>query len=163
MQRREEYVFTRVDLTRGFKECCRVSRFLSSNYVTSKCRNWGRGIREQDTGFKMKLWGKACGSSSSSAERFFSELRVITLITKKYSILKTTTTTAYHILNLPLSSQSPQMRPINFFLSTLLYTDQPTQKTAPPPVACLPFQPLPFQRSSKGDSLIYGSLTPRNR
>ena len=32
---------------------------------------------------------------------FFSELRVITLITKKYSILKTTTTTDYHILNLP--------------------------------------------------------------
>ena len=32
---------------------------------------------------------------------FFSELRVITLITKKYSILKTTTTTDYHILSLP--------------------------------------------------------------
>ena len=31
---------------------------------------------------------------------FFSELRVITLITKKYSILKTTTTTNYHILSL---------------------------------------------------------------
>ena len=39
------------------------------------------------------------------------------------------------------------MRLINFFLSTLLYRDQPNQKTAPPPVACLPFQPLPFQRS----------------
>ena len=49
-------------------------------------------------------------------------------------------------------SQFPQKRPINFFLSTLLYTDQPTQKTAPTPVACLPFQPLPFQRSSEGDS-----------
>ena len=32
---------------------------------------------------------------------FFSELRVTTLITKKYSILKTTTTTDYHILDLP--------------------------------------------------------------
>ena len=39
-----------------------------------------------------------------------------------------------------------------FFLSTLLYTDQPTQKTAPPPVAFLPFQLLPFQRSAEGDS-----------
>ena len=34
-------------------------------------------------------------------ECFFSELRVITFITKKYSTLKTTTTTDYHILNLP--------------------------------------------------------------
>ena len=51
MERREEYVFTRADLTRGFKECCRVSRFPSPNYVTSKWRNWGRGIKEQDTGF----------------------------------------------------------------------------------------------------------------
>ena len=51
MERREEYVFTRVDLTRGFKECCRVSRFPSPNYVTSKWRNWGREIKEQDTGF----------------------------------------------------------------------------------------------------------------
>ena len=34
-------------------------------------------------------------------ECFFSELRVITLITKKYSILKTTTTTDYQILNRP--------------------------------------------------------------
>ena len=36
-----------------------------------------------------------------------------------------------------------------FFLGTLLYTDQHTEKTAPPPVACLPFQPLPFQRSAE--------------
>ena len=34
-------------------------------------------------------------------ECFFSEVRVITFITKKYSTLKTTTTTDYHILNLP--------------------------------------------------------------
>ena len=33
----------------------------------------------------------------------------------------------------------PQKRPINFFLSILLYTDQPTQKTAPPRMAFLPF------------------------
>ena len=29
---------------------------------------------------------------------------------------------------------------------------QPTEKTAPPPVACLPFQPLPFPISSEGGS-----------
>ena len=51
-----------------------------------------------------------------------------------------------------ICASPPQKRPINFFLSTLLYTDQPTQKTAPPPVACLPFQPLPFQRSAEGNS-----------
>ena len=33
----------------------------------------------------------------------------------------------------------PAEEPDQFFLSSLLYTDQPTQKTAPPPVACLPF------------------------
>ena len=41
------------------------------------------------------------GSSSSAGGVLFAELRVITLITKKYSILKTTTTTDYHILDLP--------------------------------------------------------------
>ncbi|MDA8976562.1 hypothetical protein N9F73_01160 [bacterium] len=36
------------------------------------------------------------GSSSSQPEAFFSELRVITLKTKKYSTLKTTTTAYPH-------------------------------------------------------------------
>jgi hypothetical protein len=84
-------------------------------------------------------------------ECFFSEVRVITFITKKYSTLKTTTTTDYHILNLPPPAV-PVKEADQIFFSTLLYTDQPTQKTAPPPVACLPFQPLPFLISSEGDS-----------
>ena len=46
----------------------------------------------------------------------------------------------------------PQKRPINFFLSTLLYRGPSLEKSAPPPVACLPFQPLPFPRSIEGDS-----------
>jgi hypothetical protein len=88
-------------------------------------RDAGYGIR--DTGYGeavVVVLHRRC---------FFSELRVITLITKKYSILKTTTTTDYHILDLPPLA-APQKRPINFFLSTLLYTDQTTEKDAPPPV-----------------------------
>ena len=68
-----------------------------------------------------------------------------------------------------LSPRSPrrQARSI-FFSDTLLYTDQPTEKTAPSPVACLPFyrdppktdSPLPFPDSEMvlmwiGGSQIY--------
>jgi hypothetical protein len=52
----------------------------------------------------------------------FAELRVITLITKKYSILKTTTTTDYHILDLPplaaLAEEADQ-----FFFSAPYYIE----------------------------------------
>jgi hypothetical protein len=61
---------------------------------------------------------------------FFSELRVITLKREKYSKSKNY---YYQILNLhPL--KAPAEEADHFFLSTLLYTDEPTQKTAPPPV-----------------------------
>jgi hypothetical protein len=66
---------------------------------------------------------------------FFSELRVITLITKKYSILKTTTTTDYHILDLPLPPQSPpKSRRSIFSQHPIIY--RPTHpKNRTPPVA----------------------------
>jgi hypothetical protein len=47
------------------------------------------GFRVQDTGCGVNEGG----SSSLLEEAFFSELRVITMKTKKYSTLKTTTTT----------------------------------------------------------------------
>ncbi|MDA7931258.1 hypothetical protein N9B34_03335 [Akkermansiaceae bacterium] len=63
----------------------------------------GSGIKDSGYGIRDAAAG-GCGEAVVVVLRegcFFSELRVITLITKKYSILKTTTTTDYHILDLP--------------------------------------------------------------
>jgi hypothetical protein len=54
-------------------------------------RTQDSGLRTQDSGYGRRDTGG--GSSSSAGGVLFAELRVITLITKKYSILKTTTTT----------------------------------------------------------------------
>jgi hypothetical protein len=117
--------------------------------------NWETGIGESGRGIEeSRNRIRGCGESVVVVLQrrcFFSELRVITLKREKYSILKTTTTTDYHILNLPPLAVSADNAD-QFFLSTLLYTDQPTKKTAPPPVACPPFSkirrradsPLPF-------------------
>ncbi|MDB4511311.1 hypothetical protein N9081_05185, partial [Akkermansiaceae bacterium] len=52
--------------------------------------------RYTDSGFRIRgAVGNEGGSSSLLEEAFFSELRVMTMKTKKYSTLKTTTTTAY--------------------------------------------------------------------
>ena len=49
--------------------------------------------RYTDSGFRIRgAVGNEGGSSSLLEEAFFSELRVITMKTKKYSTLKTTTT-----------------------------------------------------------------------
>ena len=61
-------------------------------------RDTGYGIRDTGCGRRQAAGGcgrrsAAGGSSSSAGGVLFAELRVITLITKKYSILKTTTTT----------------------------------------------------------------------
>ena len=70
---------------------------------------------------------------------------VITLITKKYSIINTTTT--YLVC---LSPRSPLRRAADQFFSQHPIIYRPThRKNRPPPVACLPFQLLPFQRSTE--------------
>ena len=68
-------------------------------------------------------------------ECFFSELRVITLITKKYSILKTTTTTDYQILNLPLLA-APADKAAQFFSQHPIIWRKNLKKSSPSPVAC---------------------------
>ena len=73
-------------------------------YPESGNRSQRRGIEESGNrirGSGYGLRGKGAVVVVLRRRCFFSELRVITLITKKYSILKTTTTTDYHILNLP--------------------------------------------------------------
>ena len=69
-----------------------------------------KGLRTQDSGLRIREAGYGRRDTGGGIREavvvvlregcFFSELRVITLITKKYSILKTTTTD-YHILDLP--------------------------------------------------------------
>lgn len=46
------------------------------------------------------------------------------------------------------------MRPIIFFSTPCYIQTNLTQKISPLPVACLVFQPLPFQRSIEGDSSL---------
>ena len=90
-------------------------------------RRW-LGKRNRGTGYGLQRGG----SSSSPAEVLFPELRVITLITKKYSILKTTTTTDYHILDLPLSSESPPKSRRSIFFSAPYYIQtNPPKKPHP--------------------------------
>jgi hypothetical protein len=94
------------------------------------------GIGESGRGFGEKAAGETEAVVVVLQEGcFFSELRVITLITKKYSILKTTTTTDYHILDLPLPPQSPQPPPKSrrsIFFSTPYYIQtNPPKKPHP--------------------------------
>ena len=79
--------------------------------------------------------GNEGGSSSFLAEAFFSELRVITLKTKKYSTLKTTTTTDYPTsppqIRRMTRTRSPHLRvAINFFLKTPYIYPNLLKKTA---------------------------------
>ena len=101
------------------------------------------GIGESGRGFGEKAAGETEAVVVVLQEGcFFSELRVITLITKKYSILKTTTTD-YHILDLPLPPQSPQPPPKSrrsIFFSTPYYiqTNPPKNRTPTGGVSGLP-------------------------
>ncbi|MDB4395716.1 hypothetical protein N9Z57_01570 [Akkermansiaceae bacterium] len=76
-------------------------------------------------------------------ECFFSELRVITFITKKYSILKTTTTTDYHILNLPLLAVPAEEADQFFSQHPIIY--RPTHpKNRTPTGGVSPLSTTPF-------------------
>jgi len=60
---------------------------LKQEAGTSKNQGTGYGVQL----FSREVRGDEGGGSSFLAEAFFSELRVITIKTKKYSTLKTTT------------------------------------------------------------------------
>ena len=93
----------------------------------------GEVSKNQGTGYGVR--GKGAVVVVLRRRCFFSELRVITLKTKKYSTLKTTTTTDYlHQSLKPQQAEAtvdPQRPRSIFFSDTHLYTAHTCEKAAP--------------------------------
>ena len=121
-------------------------------YPESGDRSQRRGIEEsenriQDSGYGLR--GKGAVVVVLRRRCFFSELRVITLKTKKYSILKTTTTTDYLHQSLqpqqaeaavdPQRPQSPRRDHDQFFSQTHIYILHTHAKKPHPTGGVFPF------------------------